>query len=222
MPMDTRANGPINLLIVDDHRLMLDGTATLLKNHFPLGIIQTAQSVLEARDLIQQRPPDLLLIDLCLPERWGDEATITAGLEFLQDLMGQYPDLNLTVQSSNLKALIRILPDLESHHGGLTLVDKSSSPEELLRKVDWAINGITHTKEIQGNLEFRSEWLHVLHLAFEQGLQDKAIAREMNRSERTIRHYWSKIQDALSIYPESEHNMRALTQIRAREVGLID
>lgn len=213
---------PIDLLIVDDHRLMLDGTVFLLRNHFPASTIRTAQSATETDRLMGQRIPDLTLIDLCLPKTPGHEATIAVGLELLQGLMGQYPTLNLTIQSSNLKALIRILPDLDLHQGGLTLVDKSAPPEELLKKVTWAMDGVTHTKEIQGNLEFRPEWLQVLHLAFEKGLQDKAIAREMNKSERTIRHYWSKIQDALSIYPESDQNMRSLTQICARDLGLID
>ena len=49
-----------------------------------------------------------------------------------------------------------------------------------------------------------------------------AIALAMHKSERMIRHYWSKIQDALEIYPEEGKNMRAQTQRKAREIGLID
>lgn len=40
--------------------------------------------------------------------------------------------------------------------------------------------------------------------------------------ERTVRNYWTKIQDALEIYPEDERNLRLQTEKKAREIGLID
>jgi DNA-binding NarL/FixJ family response regulator len=61
-----------------------------------------------------------------------------------------------------------------------------------------------------------------LKLAFQKGLQDKAIADRMNVSERSVRHYWTKIQDALQVYPDEGTNIRIQTEIRAREEGLID
>ena len=61
-----------------------------------------------------------------------------------------------------------------------------------------------------------------LTLAFEEGLQDKAIAESMSISERMVRHYWSKLQDALNIYPEEGKNIRIQTEMRARAEGLID
>ena len=48
----------------------------------------------------------------------------------------------------------------------------------------------------------KPEWLQVLQLAFQESLQDKAIAERMNVGERTVRHYWSKIQDVLDVYPD--------------------
>jgi DNA-binding NarL/FixJ family response regulator len=53
-------------------------------------------------------------------------------------------------------------------------------------------------------------------------LQDKAIAKRMNLSERMVRHYWTKVQDALEIYPEKDKNLRVLTLKRAREEGLLN
>jgi DNA-binding NarL/FixJ family response regulator len=71
-------------------------------------------------------------------------------------------------------------------------------------------------------LEVKPEWLEVLKLAFDEGLQDNAIAERMYKSERLIRHYWTKIQDLLEVYPEKGKNLRILTLKRAREAGLID
>ena len=85
--------------------------------------------------------------------------------------------------------------------------------------------GLTHTKDIKGihsGLEVKIEWLKVLNLAFEEGLQDKAIAENMCISERMVRHYWSKLQDVLNVYPEEGKNIRIKTEIKARAEGLID
>ncbi|MEQ9368779.1 MAG: hypothetical protein RIG63_07050 [Coleofasciculus chthonoplastes F3-SA18-01] len=62
----------------------------------------------------------------------------------------------------------------------------------------------------------------VIDLAFQEGLQDKAVAEKMEVSERTVRHYWTKIQDVLNVYPEPGKNMRIQTERRAREEGFID
>jgi len=75
---------------------------------------------------------------------------------------------------------------------------------------------------IEMTIQVRPEWIEVLKLAFEEGLQDKMIAQTMHRSERMIGHYWSKIRDVLGIYPEADKNMRTLTYIEAKKAGLID
>ncbi len=75
---------------------------------------------------------------------------------------------------------------------------------------------------MQAGLEVKPEWLTLLTLAFGEGLQDKAIAQRMRVSERTVRHYWTKVQDALEIYPEEGKNIRIQTEMRSREEGLID
>ncbi|PLZ51862.1 response regulator, partial [Fischerella thermalis WC441] len=57
-------------------------------------------------------------------------------------------------------------------------------------------------------------------------LQDKAIAENIRVSERMVRHYWDKLQEALGIdcheLKNQGKNIRIITQIRAREAGLID
>jgi DNA-binding NarL/FixJ family response regulator len=220
---------PLTVLIVDDHCLLLNGTKSLVQERFPKAKIQLAQTVqvawqhmLAAHPTPEEAPFDLAIVDLSLPEAPDTAATIDQGLGLLKRCMQTYPTQNLTVQSSNLKPLIRLMPDIDAHQGGFTLADKSLNIVTLLTRIEWAIQGLTHTKDLQTDLEVKPEWLEVLHLAFEEGLQDKAIAQTMHKSERMIRHYWSKIQDGLEIYPEDGKNIRALTQIRAREAGLID
>lgn len=213
---------PLKILIVDDHRLLLSGTIGLVRDRFPDAQIYSACSAQEAVAEVTEHLPNLVIADLSIPKTSGTAAHIEQGLGLLKCLMQDYPDLNLMVQSSNVKVLIRIMPEIDDHQGGFTIADKSLPVEAFLTRLEWAMQGLTHTKDLQSDLEVKPEWLEVLRLAFEEGLQDKAIAQAMYKSERMIRHYWSKIQDALAIYPEEGKNIRALTQIRAREIGLID
>jgi DNA-binding NarL/FixJ family response regulator len=213
---------PLTILILDDHRLLLNGTIELVHDRFPSAHIISAQTVQEAQSHLTDSPFDLVIADLSIPKSADTTAHIEHGLDFLKALMQDYPLLNLMIQSSNIKSLIRLMPEIDAHQGGFTIADKSLPIEILLTRIDWALQGFTHTKDLQTDLEVKPEWLEVLRLAFELGLQDKAIAQTLHKSERMIRHYWSKIQDALEIYPEEGKNMRALTQIRARETGLID
>jgi DNA-binding NarL/FixJ family response regulator len=127
------------------------------------------------------------------------------------------------VQSAHVRSLIRLKPDIDTHQGGFTIADKNLPLKEMLEKVDWAIKGLIYTpRDMRTGIEVKPEWLEVLRLAFSEGLQDKAIAEQMNVAERTVRHYWTKVQDALSVYPEAGKNIRIQTEIRAREEGLID
>jgi len=210
------------ILIVDDHRLLLNGTISLVSEHLPSAEIFSAQTVQEAQAQADEQSLDLVIADLSIPKTSGITAQIDDGLGLLSQLMQNYPQLNLMVQSSNIKALVRIIPEIDGHQGGFTIVDKSLPTETFITRMEWAMQGLTYTKGIQEDLEVKPEWLEVLRLAFEEGLQDKAIAQAMHKSERMIRHYWTKIQDALEIYPEEGKNIRALTQIRAREKGLLD
>ena len=213
---------PLRILIVDDHRLLLNGTIALVCDRMPNAQIAAVQTAQEALSQVAEQLPNLAIVDLSIPESPGTEARIEHGLHLLRQFMQREPALNVMVQSSNVKALIRLMPEIDSHQGGFTIADKSLPVENFLNRMEWALQGFTHTKDLQLGLEVKPEWLEVLRLAFEEGLQDKAIARTMHKSERMIRHYWSKLQNVLGIYPEPGQNVRALTQIRAREQGLLD
>lgn len=219
--MDKNSTRSIIFLVIDDHELLLGGTQEVLKKNYTGSRVHTARTSVEALERLQSIHPDLIVIDLSIPENKGTTAQIEIGLSLLQTIMKKFP-FNLMVQSSNLKSLIRIKHDIDGYLGGFTLADKRLPESEIIERVNWALQGITHTKDLKIGLEVKPEWLEVLRLAFEEGLQDKAIAKQLNVSERMIRHYWTKLQDALGVYPEEDKNLRILTFKRAREEGLID
>ncbi|TAF07205.1 MAG: DNA-binding response regulator [Nostocales cyanobacterium] len=219
------ANKLLKILVIDDHESVLSGTVDILGNNYSTAELITANNANDALDKVSNVQPDLIVMDLSIPEQKGLTARPDHGIQLLRILMKKYPNLNIVVQSAHVKTLVRIRLDIDSHKGGFTIADKSLSSQEMLTRVDWALQGLTHIKDIKGvhsGLEVKPEWLKVLNLAFEEGLQDKIIAEKMCVSERMVRHYWSKLQDALNVYPEEGKNIRIQTQMRARAEGLID
>ncbi|MFK0733246.1 MAG: response regulator [Gloeotrichia echinulata GP01] len=215
----------LKILVIDDHQSVLTGTVDVLRQNYPGAELITAINVTNALNQMTASPPDLVIMDLSIPENLGETARPDVGVQLLKNLMKDYPSLNIVVQSAHIRTLVRIRPDIDSHKGGFTVADKSLSSQQMLTRVDWALQGLTHTKEIKAinsGLEIKREWFMVLTLAFDQGLQDKIIAQKMCISERMVRHYWSKLQDALDVYPEEGKNIRIQTEMRARQEGLID
>lgn len=213
------------ILVIDDHESVLSGTIDVLRKNYVDAEFITATNASKVLDKLSKLQPSLLVMDLSIPEEIGTMARPDTGIQLLRTLMKDYPNLNIVVQSAHVRTLVRIRPDIDVHKGGFTIADKSLSSQEMLTRVDWALQGLTHTKDIksmQRGLEVKPEWLRVLTLAFEEGLQDKAIAERMCVTERMVRHYWSKLQDSLGVYPEEGKNIRIQTEMQARDEGLID
>lgn len=211
------------ILVIDDHAMVLGGTTTALKAHYPDAEIHTAQTTQQGLEQISALTPDVVVIDLSMPEKIGEIAKVDHGIQLLRHIMADYSNLNIVVQSAHVKSLVRIKSAIAGHEGGFTIADKGLSMQEMLVKVDWAIQGVVFTpKEMRNGIEMKAEWLDVLRLAFGEGLQDKGIAERISVAERTVRHYWSKIQDVLDVYPDEGKNIRIQTEKRAREEGLID
>lgn len=211
------------ILVVDDYESVLDGIVNTLRQHLPDAEIVTARNAKEAEQQVARVQPDLAVLDLAMPEADGGLVKQETGIQLLRTLMQKYPTLNIVVHSAYPKALVRLKPIIQSHQGGFTIADKSMPLKEMMKRVNWALQGVVNTpREMRTGLEVRSEWLGLLKLAFEQGLQDKAIAEQMNVSERTVRNYWTQVQDALGVYPDEGKNIRVQTAVRAREEGLIE
>ncbi len=215
----------MNILIIDDHPLMLNSIKQLTADQFPAAQITTVNTANAAQQKLTADSGDwqLVLADLSIPQDQHDSAKPETGLNLLRAIMQQYPDLNLMVCSSNIKVLVQLKHQIDNHQGGFTIADKSLAPAEIQKRMQYAADGIALTREIRKGLELKPEWLNTLQLA-DQGLQDKAIAQKLNVTDRAVRHYWTKLQDVLEIYGKGDGqvNLRVLTLKKARDAGLID
>lgn len=210
-------------LVVDDHAMVLGGTLSILKQEYPNADIVSASTAGAALKQVEEAHPNLVIVDLVMPEAIGETAQANSGLQLLKTLMEKYPNLNIVVQSAHVRTLVWLKPSIDNHMGGFTVVDKSQPMKDLLAMVDWALHERIYTpREIRNGLQLKPAWMQVLQLAFQESLQDTAIAKRMNLSERTVQNYWEKIRDVLEVYRDNDKNLRIQTEVRAREEGLID
>ena len=71
------AQPPVRVLVVDDHPVVHDGVALLVERTRSISIAGSARSGREAIDLAEQLQPDVVLLDLRLPDMLGSEAVRT-------------------------------------------------------------------------------------------------------------------------------------------------
>ena len=67
---------PVRVLLVDDHRLILESLARVLDQEPDINIVGTATTVSEAKEVARE-PVDVVLMDYWLPDGTGVEATRT-------------------------------------------------------------------------------------------------------------------------------------------------
>lgn len=88
---------PARLLLVDDHRMVLNGYLLMLEAAPDLTVCGTATSVPEALAFLENELPDLVVTDLTMPGR--------GGVELIKDLAALHPGLRILVCSMHDEAL---------------------------------------------------------------------------------------------------------------------
>ena len=65
----------IKIIIADDHKMFLQGIVSLLENEENISILGMAQNGKEAIKIIEANIPDIILLDISMPEMDGIEVT---------------------------------------------------------------------------------------------------------------------------------------------------
>jgi DNA-binding NarL/FixJ family response regulator len=114
----------VRVLIADDHRLMREGTAALLARDPAIEVVGLAADGREALTLAEELEPDVLVLDLWMPELSGIEvcAEARARLEHVEVLI-----LTVSEQEPDLLAALRV--------GAAGYLLKDMPPAELVEAV---------------------------------------------------------------------------------------
>jgi DNA-binding NarL/FixJ family response regulator len=72
--MDEVLAAPVRVMVVDDHPLMRDGIAAMIACHRSLSLVAEAEDGRQAIEEYRQHAPDVVLMDLQMPDMNGTEA----------------------------------------------------------------------------------------------------------------------------------------------------
>jgi NarL family two-component system response regulator LiaR len=194
----------INVLIVDDHGMVRQGLRTYLNLMEDIEVVGEAQNGTEALAQVRRHKPDVVLMDLVMPEMDGIEATRRIG--------EIHPETKVIVLSSFTED-DKVFPAIKSGAAGYLL--KDISPTDLANAIRAVIRGKTQlhpdiAKKLmnqfvdpKARIEGISEDLtprevEVLGL-LAQGMSNAELADALFISEKTIKTHISNILGKLNL-----------------------
>jgi NarL family two-component system response regulator LiaR len=195
----------VKVLIVDDHSVVRQGLQTFLSLDAEIEVVGTAVNGLEAIQKTQELQPDVVLLDLLMPEMNGIEATAE-----IKRLMPQIRVLVLTsvLEADSISRAIKagsngyLLKNMQSDELCRTIKAASSGP--ILLSSDAAQLLINQSHTITGSTDALTEReTEVLRLVAE-GKANKEIAHHLQLSEGTIKTHVSIILAKLGLQSRTQ------------------
>ncbi len=198
--------GPVRVLVADDHRLMREGTAALLTRDPAIVVVGLAAGGEQALALAGELAPDVLVLDLWMPDLSGIEvcAEVRARHEDVQVLI-----LTVSEQEPDLLAALRV--------GAAGYLLKDMPPAELVEAVLGAGAGEPRIpasmasrvlSEVDGGglglIEDLSPREREVLEQMADGLRNREIAERLFLSEATVKTHVRHVLDKLRLRNRAE------------------
>jgi DNA-binding NarL/FixJ family response regulator len=206
----------IRILIADDHHVVRRGLAFFLKTQRDIEIIGEAANGKEAVELARTLKPDLILMDLVMPEMDGIEAT-----KIIKSVRPEIKIMMLTSFSDQ----DHVIPALEAGASGYQL--KDIEPDELITCIKKIIDGENQlhpkaTSHLLANLsnkdkkddkklisELTKRELDVLK-EIARGKSNKEIASSLFITEKTVKTHVSNLLAKLELADRTQAALYAV------------
>jgi NarL family two-component system response regulator LiaR len=206
----------IRILIVDDHAVVRKGIRALLATEGDLEILAEGEDGTQAVALYEEHRPDLLLLDLLMPNK--------SGIEAIKEIISTDPNAKILVLTS-FAADEQVFPAIKA--GALGYLLKDTKPDELISAIHLVHQGesslsptvarkvleeVFHPGEkplTEAPLTRREvDVLQVLA----RGKSNRDIADELSISETTVRTHVSNILGKLHLASRTEAALYALKE----------
>ena len=196
------------VVIVDDQTLFRTGLARLLDEDPRVEVVGQAKDGADLIDRVASLNPDVILMDLKMPNIDGIEAT--------RRIVAEHPEIKVLILST-FDADSYVLQALRAGASGYVL--KDSQPDAIVSSILAIMSGervmanavanrvldlLTGTatpKQFYDGLTARE--IEILKL-LANGLANKQIARSLAISEKTVRNHVSHMYEKLQIYDRSQ------------------
>ncbi len=206
----------ISVLLVDDHKIVREGTRQLLERYTDMHVAGEAADGLEAVNLAAEMQPDVIVMDVRLPRLNGIEATRT--------ITSRFPNIKVLILSA-YEDDSYVFPLLEAGASGYLL--KTSSGAELAEAIRLVVAGQTTlspriSEKIVNRLRTRQMYrtndmkegltereMDVLRAAA-HGDSNKVIAAKLGITAQTVQVHLRNIFGKLWVSSRSEAVARAI------------
>ncbi len=212
----TKPNDLIRLLIVDDHTIVRKGIRALLATETDIEVVGEAANGREAIEQTSKLRPDVILVDLMMPE--------IDGIEAVRRITADYADTRILVLTS-FATDDKVFPAIKA--GALGYLLKDSAPDALITAIRQVYQGESSIhpkiarkllKEISKPLEhaptpdpLTQREVDVLKL-IATGLSNQEIANSLTVSEATVRTHVSHILSKLHLASRTQAALYALRE----------
>lgn len=205
----------IRLLIADDHHVVRRGLVFFLRTQKGLDIIGEAANGKVAVELAKSLKPDLILMDLMMPEMDGIQAT--------RIIKKEHPEIKIMMLTS-FSDQDHVIPALEAGASGFQL--KDIQPDELVASIKKIMSGEnqlhpTATSHLLANLankskpekklleELTKRELDVLK-EIAKGKSNKEIAASLFITEKTVKTHVSNLLAKLELADRTQAALYAV------------
>jgi len=206
------------VLIADDHKIFREGLRALLEKQRGIEVVAEAKDGLEAVRFAQKLIPDVVIMDVAMPEKNGIEATRET-LEVLPKIkviaLSMHSDRRFVLQMLKAGAVGYLLKDSAFEELAAAIQAVSSGQTYLSPKItDVVIKEYLHSQarsEVSVFTILTHREREVLQLLAE-GKSTKEIAATLHLSVKTIETHRQQVMDKLDI-----HSVAELTKYAIRE-----
>ncbi|KUO49743.1 MAG: hypothetical protein APF76_00405 [Desulfitibacter sp. BRH_c19] len=196
----------VKVMIVDDHEVVRLGLKGLLSNHPNLNVIGEAASVKEAVSKAFILEPNIILLDVRLPDGSGIEACkevkkILPGVKII--ILTSFPDDDVVIQSILAGAEGFVLKEVKGN-SLVEAIEKVARGETLLdpnvtnKVFNYVKNNFPLDEASVALDSLTKQELKVLELVSE-GKTNKEIGKELYLSDTTVRNYLSRVMKKLDL-----------------------
>jgi two-component system response regulator DevR len=196
----------LRLLVVDDHEVVRQGLVALIDRREGFDVVAEAGTVAEAIDQARRYKPDLVIMDVRLPDGSGIEACREIRAELPETrvvMLTSYPDEEAVLSaiiagaSGYLLKQIRardLIAALEAVGRGESLLDPAVT-EKVLDRIRRIASGSQEADELS---QLTGQERKILMLVAE-GMTNKEIAAQIFLSDKTVKNYVSSILAKLNL-----------------------
>jgi two-component system response regulator NreC len=213
-----RMNGAIRIIVADDHQIVRQGLRLLLEAEPDMEVIGEANNGRRVLKLAQELLPDVIIMDLSMPELNGIEAT--------RQILSEVPETKVVALSMHSDSLF-VLNMIKAGASGYLL--KDCALEELVKAIRTVVNQKTYLSPGISDIvirDFVTGWQTTSSSAFSvlsarerevlqlmaEGKTTNQIANGLCVSVKTVEAHRKQVMTKLGIHSVAELTKYAIRQ----------